>query len=97
MANGAKGQEILRSVFAPLCMFLKMVKLQMSRIGRIPKSMRPPTIAAAIAVTHQYLAPNVVGNMAIVLRRLSIFLQNVYADRQIWAAAGFGNDRPTEF
>ena len=77
-------------------MMFEMVRFKVARIGAIPLLMRPPAILTGVLIPHQNGSIDCFRYLSVVLRSLTVLLQDVNADRQIRASGEAGNHRPTE-
>src|ERR1700722_806596 len=89
------GYEIIDRVFDFVLVMLLVVELKhLSWIIRREHGAIPAAYDAFEPVALQYSDSNRVGNRPIMLVRLAIFFQNIYADCQVFATAVLGDDGP---
>lgn len=74
VTDRAEGFQVFGNVLPALGMVFDVMQFQMSGIRRIPFVMRPAAIFAFVFVTSQNFAADIVGNVPVMFRALTICL-----------------------
>jgi len=98
MMHIAESYEIVDGIGPFVLVMLIVVKLKhLPWIVRRKHTPMPATLNTLEPVALQNRNTNKIGNRAVVFIRLTVFLQNIYANGKILATTIFSNDGPTLF